>query len=620
MTVELSAARARSMAAGTPWGSGSAVGGADTDAPGTDAPGTDTPDADAPDADAPGTDAPDADAPGTDAPDAVAIAAEWFGAPVACAAGSPWGAAVGAAGPQGEGDQTDVTSNGPAQPAGSGLPALVAEALAALEEGRADRSGPVPAGGPAAVARALAPLLAPGMLLPEHPDPTALRTLTRALAATAADPAHPACSAHLHCPPLDVAVAAELAAAALNQSLDSWDQAPGGTELEPAVLRELARLVGFAEPDAATGVFTTGGTESNLMGLLLARDAVLAGRFGVERGEGIPPAAAGRLLVFCSTAAHFSFARAAAQLGLGTRAVRPVPTDAADRMIPAELERALVEAEAEGDVPVCVAATAGTTDLGAVDPLQKITGLARRHGVRVHVDAAYGGGALFSQRLAPLLDGLERADTVALDLHKFGWQPVAAGIFLARTAETLAPLEQRVAYLNPADDEDAGYTSLLGRSLRTTRRPDVFKLAVTLRALGRSGLGELVDRCHALACHAARRITGDRRLELAAAPVLSTVVFRYLPDCAGTAAGAEARRVDRINAELRRLLLAGGQAVVGRTERGSGPGAVRLKLTLLNPRTTEAQVDELIGLVVEAGAEAEARQRPDESDSKGAQR
>ncbi|WP_063836981.1 pyridoxal phosphate-dependent decarboxylase family protein [Phaeacidiphilus oryzae] len=518
--------------------------------------------------------------------------------------------------------QTGQTSHaGHAGLGGSSLPALVQEALAGLAEGRADRQGPVPAGGPEGVARALAPLLAPGALLPERPDPGALRTLTRALAATAADPAHPACSAHLHCPPLDVAVAAELAASALNQSLDSWDQAPGGTELEPAVLRELSRLVGFADPEGAGGVFTTGGTESNLMGLLLARDAVLTERYRVRRGEGIPAAAAGRLLVFCSAAAHFSFARAAAQLGLGSRAVRAVPTDAADRMIPAELERALTEAEAEGDVPICVAATAGTTDLGAVDPLPRIAEVARAHRVRLHVDAAYGGGALFSRRLSPLLNGLERADTVALDLHKLGWQPVAAGVFLARMAATLAPLEQRAAYLNPADDEEAGYTSLLGRSLRTTRRPDVFKLAVTLRSLGRAGLGAMVDRCHALACHAARRIAAEPRLELTAAPVLSTVVFRYLPSGAdgreyrtpatppsAAEAEAQARLTDRVNAELRRRLLAGGRAVVGRTERGSGPGAVRLKLTLLNPSTTEDELDALIGLVVRAGETAEHAQ------------
>src|SRR5205814_6973305 len=164
---------------------------------------------------------------------------------------------------------------------------------------------------------------------------------------------------------------------------------------------------------------------------------------------------------------------------------------------------------------------------GSIDPLRDTAALAAGYGAWLHVDAAYGGGALFSDRLAGLLDGLHKADSVSLDLHKFGWQPVAAGVFLAGSAQALCPLARRVAYLNPADDEEAGYPSLLGRSLRTTRRVDALKVAVTFRALGRRGLGGLVDACHDLALHAAARIADDDRLELAAPPVLSTVVFRY---------------------------------------------------------------------------------------------
>jgi L-2,4-diaminobutyrate decarboxylase len=142
-----------------------------------------------------------------------------------------------------------------------------------------------------------------------------------------------------------------------------------------------------------------------------------------------------------------------------------------------------------------------------------------------------------------------------------------------------------VAYLNPADDEAAGYHSRLGHSVRTTRRADAFKIAVTFRALGRDGLGRLVDACHDLARHAAARVEAHPRLELAAPPVLTTVVFRHT---AGSA----------VNAALRRRLLADGAAVVGRTEIGD---AVWLKLTLLNPYATRADVDALLDLVVAAG-------------------
>ncbi|QMU78740.1 aspartate aminotransferase family protein [Streptacidiphilus sp. PB12-B1b] len=463
------------------------------------------------------------------------------------------------------------------------LAPLVATVLDALGAGAARRGGPLPAGGPDAVAAGLAGLLTSGALLPDHGDPDALRLLTEALAATAADPADPACAAHLHAPPLAVAVAADLAVAAVNPSLDSWDQAPGATSVELAVLRTLVELVGF--PASGTGVFTTGGSESNLTALLLARDAVSREQ---QRG--------GRFSVHCSADAHFSVGRAAAVLGLGPDAVVPVDTAPDGRMDPRVLDWGLADARAEGRPPLAVVATAGTTDRGAVDPLRAVAAVARRHGTRLHVDAAYGAGALFSRRLAPLLDGLELADTIGLDLHKLGWQPVAAGALLVRDPALLAPLGQRAAYLNPADDEEAGYTSLLGRSLRTTRRPDAFKVAVTLRALGRAGLGALVDRCHDLARHAAAGIAAEPRLELTAEPVLTSVLFRYLPQTPDAPA-------DAVNAGLRRRLLAAGQAVVGRTELADG--SVRLKLTLLNPHTTEADVDRLLALVLAAGAQEE---------------
>ncbi|MEU0572818.1 aminotransferase class I/II-fold pyridoxal phosphate-dependent enzyme, partial [Nonomuraea sp. NPDC005983] len=400
------------------------------------------------------------------------------------------------------------------------------------------------------------------------------------------------CAAHLHCPPLAVAVAADLAVSALNPSLDSWDQAPAATTLETLLLEELARLVGFG-PEAV-GVLTSGGTESNLMGLMLARDLVL-GRASGRRIElaGVPGAAPGPR-IFASEAAHFSTRRAAALLGLGEDAVVPVPVDRELRMDPRALSEALRECVSRGEQPVAVVATAGTTDTGAIDPLRECAALAAEHGAWLHVDAAYGGGALLSDRLAPLMDGVELADSVSLDWHKLGWQPIPAGVFLVRRAETYASLARRAAYLNPADDEEAGYPSLLGLSLRTSRRADAFTIAVTLRTLGRDGLGRLVDACHDLARAGAAAVRAHPRLDLHADPVLTTFLLRYLP--------SDPARADRVNAGLRRRLLREGTAVVGRTELpGEGPGRIRLKLTLLNPHTTPAEVERLLQAVVAAG-------------------
>ncbi|WP_234434727.1 MULTISPECIES: pyridoxal phosphate-dependent decarboxylase family protein [Streptomyces] len=462
---------------------------------------------------------------------------------------------------------------------------LLATVLDALDAGIAMRSGPLPAGSPAEITALV------GDALATVDGRGALARLTELLAYGAADPADPACAAHLHCPPLAVAAAADLAVSALNPSQDSWDQAPAATALETALLAELAELVGY-DPQRSAGVLTSGGTESNLMGLMLARDQKLD---GIVELDGIPVGV--RPCIIASEAAHFSVQRAAALLGLGERAVLPVPVDRQLRMRESDLERALAEASWAGRNPIAVVATAGTTDTGAIDPLPMAADLAGRYGAWLHVDAAYGGGALLSDRLAPLLDGIARADSVSLDWHKLGWQPAAAGVFLVRRAETYVSLARRAEYLNPVDDEQAGYPSLLGRSLRTTRRADAFKLAVTLRTLGRDGLGRLVDACHDLAHVAADAVRADPSLELHADPVLTTLLFRYRPP-----GFTDEAALDEVNGRLRRLLLRSGRAVVGRTELpGAGPGRVRLKLTLLNPHTTAAEVGALLQEVVGAG-------------------
>jgi L-2,4-diaminobutyrate decarboxylase len=453
------------------------------------------------------------------------------------------------------------------------LDSLVATALTALQSGRNSRGGPLPSGTPATVAAAVDAAIQ-GTALPAEGvgDEEALTGLVEVLANGAADPTDPACMGHLHCPPLDVAVAADLVASALNQSLASWDQAPAATVLEERVVTALGELAGL--PGAA-GVITTGGTASTYTALLLARDA-----------------ASTPIRVYSSEIAHFSADRGAHLLGVGE--VVKVPIDNRQQLDVAALAHLLAEAPA-GERPVVVA-TAGSTDFGSIDPLRDLAGLVHAHGGWLHVDAAYGGGLLFSDAHRHLLQGIELADTVSLDLHKLGWQPAAAGVLLARAPELFGPLARRAAYLNPIDDEVEGYTSLLGRSLRTTRRADVLKIAVTLRSLGRRGLGEKVDACLALASYAAGAVRRRPELELLCDPVLSTVVFRYR--------GPDGNATCHHNAALRRALMASGKAVVGRTEHD---GSVHLKLTLLNPAATEADVDRVLDLVLQAGRAELAR-------------
>ncbi|MFJ9349583.1 pyridoxal phosphate-dependent decarboxylase family protein [Streptomyces sp. NPDC101237] len=444
---------------------------------------------------------------------------------------------------------TPPLASGPQGP--DALRPLLDTVLDALRDGNLARGGPLPAGGPEAVAERVADAV--GDVLPDHGDPEALRTLVTVLAEGAADPADPLCAAHLHCPPLAVATAADLAASALNPSLDSWDQAPAASALEAMVTRTLAHTIGLAD-----AVVTSGGTESNQVALLLAREAL---------GGGV------RLI--CGANAHHSLPRAAWLLGLPDPVVVPAPGGVLD---PGALHAVLTRLPK----PFVVAATAGTTDAGLIDPLPEIAGLCAAHGARLHVDAAYGGGLVLSDRHRDKLAGLERAHTVTLDLHKLGWQPVAAGLLaVARPAE-LGVLHHRADYLNADDDTEAGYPDLLGRSLRTTRRPDVLKIAVTLRTLGRSGLGALVDQVCARAREFAAQVRDHPGFELYGPPVISTVLFRP--------AGA----TDDDVAGIRRSLLHDGRAVLGRAR---PDGRLWLKTTLLNPHTRPDELAVLLKLV-----------------------
>lgn len=452
--------------------------------------------------------------------------------------------------------------------------------------------GPLPPGTPPEVLDAARAMLGPAELS-EHGmgSDAALHWLATTQARYGLNLYHPHAAAHLQPPPLTVAVAADTLASAANASLDTYDSGPAALAIEGWVIEVLARLAGM---DGAGGVLTPGGSMSNLLALLLARDHA-AGRRGIDvRRDGV--AALPRPVVLASEVAHFSVQRACAALGLGEAAVHTVEVDHRYRMRPDALAARLGELS-RGVTPIAVVATAGTTDFGSLDPLPEIAEVTARHGVWLHVDAAYGFGALFSDRLAPLLRGLAAADSVTLDLHKIGWQPAAASAVLVRDVACFAPLDYRVGYLNPLDDTAAGYDGLLGRSLQTTRRADALKIAATLLAHGRAGLGRMVDICHDLARHAQRRIDAEPTLELVSPAELTTVVFRYR----SSRPGADSR----LNAELRRRLLRSGRALVGRTmvalDGPAAPASVCLKLTLLNPAAQPEDIDALLESVIAAG-------------------
>jgi L-2,4-diaminobutyrate decarboxylase len=386
----------------------------------------------------------------------------------------------------------------------------------------------------------------------------------------------PFCVAHLHPPPLLSAAAAELAVGATNQSQDAFDASPAGTLVEDMLVRRLAQMHGLGP--AGSGVMTLGGTGSNLLGLLLARD-----RAGADvRRAGLPDGRDWRIVA--SAASHDSIRRSAALLGLGTDAVTPVATDATGSMSVAALDAALA---APGRV-IAVVGTAGTTDLGAIDPLDALAERAAAHRAWFHVDAAVGSGLLLSERLSGRLRGIERADSVTCDLHKLWWQPFPASALLVPDVSALRAVHYASVYLNRPEDEAEGQLNLVGRSLDTSRRFDALKVLIALRATGRRRMAELVERCVALAGHGAAAVRARPQLELVAEPSTVMVCFRVRGD-------------DALNTRVQRALFASGEAVLGRTR---VKGAVVLKLTLVNPVITPERIDALLDAVVRESATA----------------
>ncbi len=404
---------------------------------------------------------------------------------------------------------------------------------------------------------------------------------------------HPHTAAHLHCPPLIPALAAEVLISALNQSMDSFDQAPAATILEEQMLDWLSREAGFNS--GTSGIFTSGGTQSNYMALLLARESCLETRWKWQAQTRGLPAEARQLRILCSDVAHFTVEKSAAQLGLGTDSVVRVATDSEFRMKSEALRSSLEELHRQELVPMAIVGTAGTTDFGSIDPLPELASLARAAGAWFHVDAAYGSALLFSARHRELLAGIDLADSISMDFHKLFWQPISCAAFLLRDAGHFRFIELHADYLNPELHDELGIPNLVTRSLATTRRFDAFKLWLTFQTLGRKQLGEMIDATIELASHAAQFIRTSPRLELIHTPALSCVVFRYRP-------ANPAIDSNSFNATLRQRLFEGGVAVIGHT---TVRGWQCLKLTCMNPSVSKQQIEELLQLMLDHGRRLE---------------
>jgi L-2,4-diaminobutyrate decarboxylase len=373
--------------------------------------------------------------------------------------------------------------------------------------------------------------------------------------------------------------------------MDSFDQAPIATVVEQKLVRWLCQESGL--PPSANGTFTTGGSQSNYMGLLLARDAFLQRTWNWSAQKlGLHPETR-RLRVLCSEVAHFTVEKSASQLGLGSDAVVRVAVDDHFRMSVSELRRELDSLHKQNLLPLAIFATAGTTDFGSIDPIAKIAEIAHEAGAWLHVDAAYGGALLFSPQHRPRLEGIEQADSVSIDFHKLFWQPIPCSVFLLRDEHNFAYIKMHADYLNPEDHEQEGVPDLVTKSVLTSRRFDALKLWISFESLGRKKLAEMIENTISLANHAADVVRSTPRLELMCEPQLSTVVFRLLSPQGDAAA-------DSLNATVRQRLFQSGRAVIGHTR---VHGRQCLKFTCMNPTVTKKQMERLIEMILQAADE-----------------
>ena len=414
---------------------------------------------------------------------------------------------------------------------------------------------------------------------------------------------HPHSLAHLHCPTMVASQIAEVLINATNQSMDSWDQSPAGSIMEEHLIDWLRQKAGYGE--GTSGVFTSGGTQSNLMGVLLARDWAIASHWKNEDGsewsvqrDGIPADAMKKVKVICSENAHFSVQKNMAMMGMGFQSVVTVPSNANAQMDVVALEQTLAQLKTEGKIAACIVATAGTTDAGAIDDLKAIRKLADEYQAWLHVDAAWGGALLLSKDYRHFLDGIELTDSITLDFHKHFFQTISCGAFLLKDPANYRFIDYKANYLNSEYDEEHGVPNLVAKSLQTTRRFDALKLWFTVEALGEELYASMIDHGVKLTKAVEQYINDTASLEMLVPSQFASVLFRVVPE------GYPTEFVDALNQNVADELFARGEANIGVTKVGDKQS---LKMTTLSPIATLENVKALLAQVlVEANRIKEA--------------
>jgi len=319
--------------------------------------------------------------------------------------------------------------------------------------------------------------------------------------------------------PTYMGVMAEALVAALNPQLATVKRSQLASKIEHETIRWIGERVGW--PGEFNGTFTTGGNEANFSGLALA----LASKFPNAIEEGVASIAAQPVL-YASAEAHHSIDKSAGLLGLGRKALRRIAVNENIQLDPRILQQTMEADLASAKKPFCVVATTGTTNTGAVDDLVALAEICRRYDLWLHVDGAYGGSIIFSDQHRDLLRGVEHADSITIDPHKWMAMPLAAGVILTRHPEMLERAFAVAAPYMPKAAESKGLDNSR-ISTQWTRRMNSLKLWLTLRVHGRKAYEEHIDRQLNLASHFVEWIKASEHFELAAPQILPIVAFRF---------------------------------------------------------------------------------------------
>ncbi len=400
---------------------------------------------------------------------------------------------------------------------------------------------------------------------------------------------HPRFFGYVASPSTPIGAYADLIASALNANITCWRSGPAGTEIERLVVQWLGSLIGYDKH--AKGLLTSGGSMANLIALLIAsrrKSGDDISRRGLWNAG--PP-----LTLYASEEVHMSVAKAADILGLGRDHVRVIACDERRRMRVDSLHKTIETDVREGLRPFCVIGSAGTVNTGVVDPLAEIANVAREFDLWFHVDGAYGAPGVLDQRKQHLFAGLERADSVSLDPHKWLYVPVDAGCLLFRDSATA------MAAFNT---EDADYIKTHGYSdeeafafwdygVELSRRFRALKVWLTLQYYGTRRIAETIGEDISLAAYLGEVVSKAEDFELLAPVELSICCFRYVP--AGLKSEAE---LDRLNERIMESVQKGGRAYLSNA---TVHGHFALRACITNFRTTKSDIDETVAAIREAG-------------------